>query len=52
MIRLDTSVNPHCSITVSARSLDRAHPSPFSLARNFRYSLTRISGCSGLFSGM
>ena len=34
------------------RSRDCLRPSPFRRARNFRYSRTRMSGCSGLFSGM
>ena len=52
MIRRLTSVKPHCSITVSTRSRDFLQPRPFSRARNFKYSRTRISGYSGLFSGM
>ena len=47
-----TSVRPHCSMTISTRSRERARLRPFSRARNLGYSRTRMSGCSGLFSGI
>src|SRR5262249_14590712 len=47
-----TSVNPHCSMTVSTRCRQRFRVNPFNRARNFKYSFTRMSKCSGLFSGM